>query len=378
MASLLLCYRYFLFGAFIVCNAIICSVAAWNYSLARYTGLDLQVDVYLIFLGVAGVAFLLPVLFIDIFRKNALPSRVWFECAWVAVFWMFELAGAAAVTAIVPNELCLPDSEAIATYACLSTRVLLAFTWLLTVLLLIYLIALTVAAVSHQEDDAGVWHASVRFFPWFQIRSSLGSAPPSPTRNWQRPFALAAPQPKRPVKQADLRMSPDIEAAQEIEQPAPSMFVMSQSGANIVPVTVRQPVPEASVTARQASFPPPPQPEPVPSLYPEHVRSRLPQTAAPVPSGPTPPPLGDWPRTAGRHRGLPKYEPRSESVSPASPPPLPPRRAQPPPTPVVTSSRPLPRRRDSEDSPSRQRPPPLNLDGISAFRAIDTRRNGRS
>ncbi len=123
---------------------------------------------------------------------------------------------------------------------------------------LIYLIALTVAAVSHQEDDAGVWHASVRFFPWFQIRSSLGSAPPSPTRNWQRPFALAAPQPKRPVKQADLRMSPDIEAAQEIEQPAPSMFVMSQSGANIVPVTVRQPVPEASVTARQASFPPPP------------------------------------------------------------------------------------------------------------------------
>lgn len=98
MASLLLHYRYFLFGefpagkmilpnlirpipgAFIVCNAIICSVAAWNFSLARDTGIDrmwpvsyrlvwiltpyyrtVQIDVFLIFLGIFGVAFLLPV-----------------------------------------------------------------------------------------------------------------------------------------------------------------------------------------------------------------------------------------------------------------------------------------------------------------------------
>lgn len=381
MACLLLCYRYFLFAAFIVCNAIICSVAAWNYSLAHYTGLDLHVDIFLIFLGVLGVAFLLPVLFIDIFRKNAVASKVWFECVWVAVFWVLELAGAAAVTAIVPNELCLPDSEAIAMYACTSTRVLLAFSWLITVLLLIYLVALAVAAVSHHEDDSSVWTASVRFYPWYQIRSSLGSAPPSPTRDWQRPLALAAPQPKRVVQQANLRLSVDVEAARDTTRNAPSMFVMSQSGANIVPVSVRQTALASSEeTARQASFPSPPQAEPVPSLYPEHMRSQLPKTARipPPPPGPTPPPLGDWPRTAGRHRGLPKYEPpTSERTTAVSPPALPPRRAQPTPV-TTTTSRPLPRRRDSEDSPSRQRPPPLNLDGISAFRAIDSRRGGRS
>ncbi|KAJ3476278.1 hypothetical protein NLI96_g11271 [Meripilus lineatus] len=230
MASILLSYRYFLFGAFIVCNAIICSVAAWNFSLARYTGIDLHVDVFLILLGVSGVVFLLPIIFVDLFRKNALYTKVWFECTWVAVFWVLELAGASAVTAIIPPELCVPDSDAIAVNACTSTRVLLAFTWLITVLLVIYLVALLVSAISHQEDDSMVWHAHVRFFPWFQIRSSLNSAPPSPTRDWHRPFALAAPQPKRVVNHAELQLSSeDIEGAQEISGPAPSICHRSSS-----------------------------------------------------------------------------------------------------------------------------------------------------
>lgn len=242
---------------------------------------------------------------------------------------------------------------------------------------LIYLVALTVSAVSHQEDDAGVWHASVRFFPWYQTRTSLNSAPPSPSQNWQKPFALAAPQPKRIVNQIDLRLSPDPEAVQDADRTVPEMLVMSQSGANIIPVSVRSPPPQTEETARQAHFIP--QPEPIHSLYPAHVRSKLPQTAGvPIPSGPTPPPLGDWPRTAGRHRGLPRYEPpSSDSAPPQSAPPLPPRPA---PRPVVPSSArpPLPQRRGSGDSPTRQRPPPLNLDGISTFQLLDTRRTGRS
>ena len=32
-------------------------------------------------------------IFVDLFRKNALYTKVWFECTWVAVFWVLELGG---------------------------------------------------------------------------------------------------------------------------------------------------------------------------------------------------------------------------------------------------------------------------------------------
>ncbi len=63
--------------AFIVCNAIICSLAVWNFSLdgssghngefptimlfiALFTSLSVQLDAYLIFLGALGVVLIIP------------------------------------------------------------------------------------------------------------------------------------------------------------------------------------------------------------------------------------------------------------------------------------------------------------------------------
>ncbi|KAG2147068.1 hypothetical protein BD769DRAFT_714123 [Suillus cothurnatus] len=107
MKSTMLFARYILFGLFVVCNAIICTVAVWNHSLVQATGgQTVQVDVYLIFLGAFSLAFIFPIIFADILCTDPFSSRVWIECAWVALIWLMQLAGAAAVTAIAPRIQC--------------------------------------------------------------------------------------------------------------------------------------------------------------------------------------------------------------------------------------------------------------------------------
>ena len=49
------------------------------------------IDAYLIAIGAAGILWMFPVMFLDQLRKNALVSRVWFECVWVGLFWLFNL-----------------------------------------------------------------------------------------------------------------------------------------------------------------------------------------------------------------------------------------------------------------------------------------------
>ncbi|PSR94090.1 hypothetical protein PHLCEN_2v4518 [Hermanssonia centrifuga] len=122
LASILLGYRYVLFGMypavsplprahtfctvlFVIFNAVIASVAAWDYGMAHETGHNQQIDAYLIFLGILGVIYIIPIAAVDILRKNAVPNRVWFECLWVGVFWVLEL-GASAVTANASNSAC--------------------------------------------------------------------------------------------------------------------------------------------------------------------------------------------------------------------------------------------------------------------------------
>lgn len=182
MKSTLLFARYVLFGLFVVCNAIICSVAVWNHSLVQATGSQtLQVDVYLIFLGAFSLVFIFPIIFADLLCTDPFSARVWFECAWVALLWLMQLAGAAAVTAIAPHIECSAQATKVNDNACSSTNVLVAFTWICTIILLLYLSLLVVTAVTTQRVDPGVWHHNVRYLRIETTRQCLPSAQNSPT-----------------------------------------------------------------------------------------------------------------------------------------------------------------------------------------------------
>ncbi|KAG1768343.1 hypothetical protein EDD22DRAFT_872751 [Suillus occidentalis] len=184
MKSTLLFARYVLFGLFVVCNAIICSVAVWNHSLVQATGgQTAQVDVYLIFLGAFSLAFIFPmrVIFADLLCTDPLSARVWFECVWVALFWLMHLAGAAAVTAIVPHIQCSAQATKVNGNSCLSTNVLVAFTWICTIILLLYLSLLVVTTITTQRIDPDAWHHNVRYLRIETTRQCLPSAQNSPT-----------------------------------------------------------------------------------------------------------------------------------------------------------------------------------------------------
>ncbi|KAG1832171.1 hypothetical protein EV424DRAFT_1640903 [Suillus variegatus] len=180
MKSTMLFARYVLFGLFVVCNAIICSVAVWNHSLVQAGDQTVQVDVYLIFLGAFSLTFIFPIIFADLLCTDPLSARVWFECAWVTIIWLMQLAGAAAVTAIAPHIQCSASATEVNFNSCLSTKVLVTFTWICTIILLLYLFLLFVTAVTTQWTDPGVWHHNVRYLRMESTRQCLPSAQNSP------------------------------------------------------------------------------------------------------------------------------------------------------------------------------------------------------
>jgi len=364
MASFIQSIRYSVFALFLVCNAIICSVAVWNLSLARAAGLDSQVDIYLAVLGALGVLFILPIFCIDIFRKNALPGRVWFECTWVGVFWMLELAGASAATATLPGLLCASNVKGLTSDACTSSTVLMTFTWLCAFCLLLYLIGLSICAIVHQEDDAKIWHASVRFFPWFGTKARLGSAPPTPTtsqvKGWAKPFRLAHNTPRKTAHSAAFS-EVDLEAGGKVEI----------KGSPVTAPQMRRPAGNSLAV-----------PLPVASAYPAKSQPPAAKSAQL--------PVGELPRSMQQQR---LSRPRKGGVSPIGPPPsqppppvpeasssqlVPPRSAVPPHSstkPAVSS--PLRPKYHRNGSPGGRRPPPapLDLSKISAYYANDVRRN---
>ncbi|KAI0093533.1 hypothetical protein BDY19DRAFT_989103 [Irpex rosettiformis] len=313
LASFLFGYRYFLFVAFIICNAIICSITVWNMSLDGSSGHNMQLDAYLVFLGALGVVFIIPTVATDILRDNALVNRVWFECLWVGIFWVMELAGASAITASLSSMVCDPSNKD----ACTSASVLIVFTWICTMLLMIYLLALTVSAVMHQGDASNVWNSGVRTYPWYSTRGNLTSAPSSPVRQFQKkPLTLNAAHPQVPVRQAT--MGRDLEYGLE-------------RGARADPTY-------------QPSRPAPRIPnQPASNLYPAVLQSSLP-----------PHPYASEPST---RQALIVANLAVSSSADAVPP------------------RPTHPRKNSNGSGSKQRPipPPLDLTRISAFKTIDDR-----
>ncbi|KAI0636822.1 hypothetical protein C8Q77DRAFT_526396 [Trametes polyzona] len=207
MANSLSAYRYFSFGVFILCNAVVCCVSVWNLALAQQIGWNPLVDAYMIAIGALGILFIFPVMCIDLLRKNSLVGRVWFECVWVGLFLILQLVGASAITAILPSLLCSIPANFLLPTSCISTKVLLAFAWIGTVNLLVYFCVLMVTAIMHMNDDSQVWRANTRLYPWYGVREALPSAKPSPVKTWSKPPARsAAPQLRLPSELSN-RMS---------------------------------------------------------------------------------------------------------------------------------------------------------------------------
>ncbi|KDQ60721.1 hypothetical protein JAAARDRAFT_559769 [Jaapia argillacea MUCL 33604] len=401
--SLILYLRCLFFGLFIVCNAIICSVAVWHLSLAQAVGYNLilaQIDTFLIFLGAFALAFIFTIIFVNLARRRAVTSHVWFECLWVGLFWVMELAGAAALTAIFPNIMCDAQVESLARQSCTSSKVLLAFSWICTIVgkaqsrhyiwfadasttVLLYFIILVVSAIIHHQQNTHVWHSRVWDFPWFASHLSLKNLPelPSPAtkpRAGPRPLSLAAPQPRRAVPAEIYSHRAGLDSQYEIEHYRPPTTIAERP---VPPVPAAAPPQHMVQASRQAVALPS-----VPSLYPHHMQStmapatRLPalrsQTHPQASSGPNP--LGEWPRAdiltrarSDRRKGPPSSFQSTSTKATSRPPPSMAVSNQPT---SPTRPRPTgPRTRSSSSESQSHRPPPLDLSNISSFRNMDSR-----
>ncbi|THH05452.1 hypothetical protein EW145_g4780 [Phellinidium pouzarii] len=359
---------------------------------------------FLIFVGAFGLVVVFPVLFIEVTRRGAVSSRVWFEVSWITLFWVLNLAGAVAGSAVVSKAMCNFTSAEVhhSGPACASARVLVVFSWLNTAfrassrlfdnltksaltryylcsLVVLYFVLLMGFVIVHQKEDTGVWYTNVREFSWFETKQCLRSAPNSPIGPGarfvkQKLPSLVAPKPRRPPvfvhQRAGLSSRVEIEHFTDVatieEQPLP---------------------PNPVVVALAASNPF--------AFYPAHVQTSMQASSThqnnsyyPSNPGPSPPPIRNWPRPINYNdEERPKSEraaqkqransnglttasnPRKNGRSKASPPPIAPERSTAVEAPVSPSrSRPTgPRTRSGSSTFVRPRPPPARPD----YRRLD-------
>jgi len=291
--------RYLVFVMFLISNAIIASVAVWNLSLNVVAR---EISTYLIVLGAVGLVFIFTVIFSDLFGKDLLISRVWFELLWVILFFVMELAGATTLTAR-KGQVCNLNSSVM---SCVPTQVLQAFTWICAICLLAYFILLLVSATLKYKDDATIWNCSVRKIIWQQTKTTA-FLPPLPRFHTQVPV-IAAPGPQRivTIPEAVLSYRSGLSLSYEIEHyqpPAPdatdlgpsadaplSPLLLQPLSMPVSPPRILQQQPQQSSSAAFTPF------------YPSYLQTAInpalsPQVRRPPQAlSPSPPPLGDWPR----------------------------------------------------------------------------------
>ncbi|KAG9099591.1 hypothetical protein FS749_000843 [Ceratobasidium sp. UAMH 11750] len=210
MISVLAGIRYALFALYIIYSGVLVTAGAWHLGLANTIGASAQLDAFVVFLGAFGLLFILAVTFIDTLRKHAVTSTVWFELAWLGLFWVFYLAAASAATAIGPSTFCGIQGVDVLGWrdACAAIKVIIAFTWIGTFTFLVHMFTLLVLSLLHAPQSPGVWHSGVRDFPWmdFTARPSfrtsvsarvgvrMGSEPSSPAKyHYERRMTPAQP-----------------------------------------------------------------------------------------------------------------------------------------------------------------------------------------
>jgi len=310
-------YRYFLFAIIVISNAIICSAAAWNLPIAKNTNLHTQqqVDVYMIFLGAFSLLFVIPMVFIDLFSERAFAGRVWVECLWMDFLWLLHLIGVIFVTAFLPHDMCTPQVKFINGDSCISAKLILAFSWICTVNLSLYLVTLVVSAMLHYKQDCTVWSSQVRSYPWYSDTSlcRLASRPSSPPPRHQHQAPLSAPQPRRPIQlptRSVLSYLHKVEQQMHVHTQDPgdsppvrraSQQAMQQATSPNARLTVLYPLHIQAVWHPSAGGPSSGNGGDNTALSPTSAHSQMPLRSAHPPSATLPPdggplPLWNWPR----------------------------------------------------------------------------------
>lgn len=321
MSNVLNVFRYFVLGLFVICNAIIATSAVWNISIVQPAGAPLssalRTDAFMIFVGSSGLILIFPILFCELANKDIFFVRTWFECGWVALFCILELAGAAATTATGVDQICNASLLTVLAVsdnsACISSQILQAFTWICALFLICYFLLLFITSLFKSKDDPTIWHCTLRKFPWMSAHFKLGgSAPSSPSgigrkisvpRLRTKAPTIAAPRPRKPVdhdaiRQAVLSYRSGLSLEYEIEHFRVKSPDLERPEERPVPPVPVGPAPEhlnrTTREATAATF--------SHSLYPQHVQQVMPikpQTQLPrnvrlLP--PSPPPQGNWPQ----------------------------------------------------------------------------------
>ncbi|KAJ7685081.1 hypothetical protein DFH06DRAFT_970182 [Mycena polygramma] len=347
--NFLVTLRYLIFAIFISASAVVSSIAVWNSSLVSPFSRESRIDVYFVVVGALGLGLTFTIIFIELVRRNAFTSRVWFEVVWTSTFFLLELGGASVLTAFGPDDMCQGHANG-KTGSCSSTRVLVGFVWLCTFILLIYLAVLVVLILLNRNSNETprIWQRAIHNFPPLTSTRSNAPAPPFlPRFSRDKMTAVVSPVPQRPntVPSALYSMrSVGLGSQYQIEHfrpPANAPGPPIPSSPVISPADYLHRSPSTAGTVQAAV-----------ALYPQFLSSAYvtqPTPARTQPSQPasrSPPPLGDWPRTDAPLRVKRKLPPTTG--------------------PEAIPSRPMgPRTRSGRTN---MRPPPLDLSTVSSTR----------
>ncbi|KAJ3735418.1 hypothetical protein DFJ43DRAFT_1057388 [Lentinula guzmanii] len=405
MPNFFIWFRYLVFALSIVCSAVIASVSVWNLGFAHQASKSLtqvvQVDSFVVFVGAFSLVGVFTIIFIEVGRTNAFTSRIWFDCLWSGFLFLLNISAASVVTALMPSQMCKNTVE-LPSDACTSTKVIQGFTWLITILLLVYFLTIFITVFIRSGSDSRLWWYSIYDISTYDRSNSstrLQSPPSSPMPRMSslkrliKPpsiLPIAAPRPQRPTINTVANimpyayrsgLSPDyqIEHFQFPIRPPPQ--TQRESGTQRLPTIAGAGPKNLYPEYLRSSLPPNSSNQRVTSASNTYRTSAVPGNGFPPHPQESPPPLGNWPRPdimtqASRrsHRITPKaqagvptrvasitLDPESEAIPGVS-------------SPVSDSrSKPTgPRTRAGSnsmgDSMSAGRPPPLDLTGISAFR----------
>jgi len=344
-----------MFVVFILCNAIISGVSVWNYFIAQAIDNNLQVDAFVIAVGALGLGFIFPVVFVNLAGKTMFACRVWFECVWVGLFFALEFAAAIGLSAIVPSLLCT-SSDVPVPQSCVSTQILLAFTWTIAIVLFGYFLLLFISSIVVAKTDPRIWQRAVRHFSYPD--STMPHYTESGTNliekglNRRSKMSIVAPKPRRaaPASLYEFQYGIGGEGYND-----PSTYAYAPRERVPIPPppdVITDTRPQTAQWVRETSRHKPA------SLYPQPLQSTIASFSFPPynpPSrvsrpladlSPQPLPLGDWPRSdalsrppRGRRHEHSTRSPTTKQRSKRNPPPTIEVPTLPPPAVVLSPSR---------------------------------------
>lgn len=132
------------------------------------------------------MTFVFSVIYVELLHRHAITGRIWFECVWVELFWLLHLGGATAVT-VLYHHVC-NSTPLIQHDFCTSTRLLVAFTWFMSVILLSYFSVVVLLTLFCMREDPAIWDRYIHKFPWNLSRRPI---PRSVTSRLHRESVLA-------------------------------------------------------------------------------------------------------------------------------------------------------------------------------------------